>query len=447
MNKNNAFIEEILNDPSFTAEEQRVIRKFSQAAMRMANNTNVTNFETWNMLTVSSEAGVDLVYPKEGMVMVALWCIFYHYTRVHYPVARLKYQSVGAFLANYRGRFTDYDAHGQEQLKDVANWLNVMFKILPPRKNKGLAIQVIPRLVEGWGVKYVTGSGQTKATADRVYIFEIEGDVQPCHRGGRMAVTAPLRKPQTPSSKKRVIKKTHPSPKSSRPADKKAKKGTHPHSPSHASLSTRVLTRRSSRDTLSTDCLDQLAFSSSFTSALGDTGLFTFPDGVEYPEADTMDDAESPRSIAAAHPHASASASSASASAGGAGAVEHGGLHLAANGALGGALGGAHFQPLFDFGTLGAAGKVGLAPPMLKRAYSWESTSGEREKEASDASENQANKAAFAPVPTQLPTIERTVSSGPLKDFLFDSYLSTTSASTSMTTLRDSGKSTILGME
>lgn len=37
--------------------------------------------------------------------------------------------------------------------------------------------------MEGWQTKYVTGSGQTKATASRVHIFEKEGNITPHHRG------------------------------------------------------------------------------------------------------------------------------------------------------------------------------------------------------------------------------------------------------------------------
>eukprot|EP01035_Chromulina_nebulosa_P018498 gene18498-24215_t len=61
--------------------------------------------------------------------------------------------------------------------------MSLLFKIIPARKNKGLVIQVIPKLVEGWDVKYITGSGQTKATAHRVRIFETEGEIQAFHRG------------------------------------------------------------------------------------------------------------------------------------------------------------------------------------------------------------------------------------------------------------------------
>lgn len=61
--------------------------------------------------------------------------------------------------------------------------MNVFFNYVPAKKNKGLILQVIPRLIEGWKVKYITGSGQTVATKDRVHIYETEGHVKPFHRG------------------------------------------------------------------------------------------------------------------------------------------------------------------------------------------------------------------------------------------------------------------------
>ena len=44
-------------------------------------------------------------------------------------------------------------------------------------------MSVVPRHVEGPNAQYITGSGQTQATADRVLIYETEGDVKPIRRG------------------------------------------------------------------------------------------------------------------------------------------------------------------------------------------------------------------------------------------------------------------------
>lgn len=61
--------------------------------------------------------------------------------------------------------------------------MQLMFAMVPAKKNKGLSITVVPKVVEGCRVKYITGSGQTSATADRVHIYEHEGHVKPYQRG------------------------------------------------------------------------------------------------------------------------------------------------------------------------------------------------------------------------------------------------------------------------
>lgn len=52
-----------------------------------------------------------------------------------------------------------------------------MLRYIPARKNKGLILTVVPKHVEGQQSRYVTGSGQTEATKDRVHIYELEGGV------------------------------------------------------------------------------------------------------------------------------------------------------------------------------------------------------------------------------------------------------------------------------
>ena len=41
---------------------------------------------------------------------------------------------------------------------------------------------MVPKFVEGFTATYITGSGQTRQTADRVKIYEREGNVQPAKR-------------------------------------------------------------------------------------------------------------------------------------------------------------------------------------------------------------------------------------------------------------------------
>jgi hypothetical protein len=66
----------------------------------------------------------------------------------------------------------------QEKLRLTANWMDLAFYVLPSKNNKTFILNLIPRVVEGRGVKYITGSGQTKPTTDRVTLFRGEGQCE-----------------------------------------------------------------------------------------------------------------------------------------------------------------------------------------------------------------------------------------------------------------------------
>ena len=162
-----------------------------------------TNKENWNMDDVKEAAEISRHYFKESPMNVAYWVLFFALASEHYPVEQLKYQNVPSFLEAYEGRLNDIRSTEQEMLKDEANWFNIVSILLPPTKNKGLSMQVVPHLVEGWHTKYITGSGQTEATKLRVHIFEKEGGVKPEGRGGGLKKTA-----KKTTKKKTTIKAT-----------------------------------------------------------------------------------------------------------------------------------------------------------------------------------------------------------------------------------------------
>ena len=179
MTTKNQLVNDILNDTSLM---QPTVKIFVDAANAMVKNAE---YEKWNFEAVLNAAGIEKIWTKESYMSVALWVLFFAIIGEHYPTARLKYQTMEAFLEAYEGHFSDTDPAEQEMLKNEANWFNVVSVLLPPRMSKGLTIQVVPRLVEGWQAKYVTGSGQTETTKRRVYIFEKEGGVLPLVREGR----------------------------------------------------------------------------------------------------------------------------------------------------------------------------------------------------------------------------------------------------------------------
>lgn len=93
----------------------------------------------------------------------------------------LKYKSTNDFLHSYPD-FCDREPNELAILHENANWMNILFLIIPAKKNKGLALDVVPKFVEGFSASYITGSGQTRQTADRVKIYEREGNVSPAKR-------------------------------------------------------------------------------------------------------------------------------------------------------------------------------------------------------------------------------------------------------------------------
>ena len=196
-------IEDILNDTSLV---QSALKNFVDSAKEMVQNAIVSNnYESWNFDAVLHAAEIAKNNWDKGSLMnVALWILFFAITGEYYPTEQFKYQNVQAFLKAYEGRFDGMEPEEQEMLKNEANWFNVVSTLLPPSKNKGLTMQVVPRLVEGWQAKYVTGSGQTEATNRRVYIFEKEGRVIPCGRGGCQKSTNPPQKKKTSKAAKKT---------------------------------------------------------------------------------------------------------------------------------------------------------------------------------------------------------------------------------------------------
>ena len=120
---------------------------------------------------------------EEFTVLVALWVVFLRAMKMHLGSnAKFKYESLQSFLHAYEGSFDKVDLKEQLKLFETANWMAILLPMLVAKKSKGLVLQVIPKMLEGFGVKYVTGSGQSKATSNRVRIFEHEGNVQPCKK-------------------------------------------------------------------------------------------------------------------------------------------------------------------------------------------------------------------------------------------------------------------------
>lgn len=107
-------------------------------------------------------------------------------------VFHFKYETSEDFLRAYNYSFIDLDQSEIVNLFFTANWMSLLFGTVDPRGNKGLAMSVIPKVIEGFHIKYSTGGGQSAQTAARVRIYETEGMVRPHERPTRksMAINA-----------------------------------------------------------------------------------------------------------------------------------------------------------------------------------------------------------------------------------------------------------------
>lgn len=134
-----------------------------------------------NIVDFLNEHEIELnVLTERGQLVIVMFMEFFNYLE-HVEHVSPKYDDLEYFLSKYE-KFREYSQTTQEILMATANWISIILKFIPAKKNKGLIICVVPKYVEGLQTRYVTGSGQTHATNDRVYIYEVEGNVVRAHR-------------------------------------------------------------------------------------------------------------------------------------------------------------------------------------------------------------------------------------------------------------------------
>lgn len=177
---------DITMDPTLSSAEKQSIAKFRALVETILESQNPpgSDWKNISMFQLCESVGIDLSsLPKEGQMLSGLWVIVLRGIRKYMKDEDLKYPSFEAFEAAYPDAFPKDDEAERRKLWQVANWMHILFELIPAKKNKGLSMLVVPRFVEGWHVKYVTGSGQTHYTANRVKVFETEGETKAAHRG------------------------------------------------------------------------------------------------------------------------------------------------------------------------------------------------------------------------------------------------------------------------
>ena len=98
--------------------------------------------------------------PKDSYLSCAIWLSFLSINAEEIVSSSpIKYKTIEDFKACYD--FSDHTLMKGELLKlyQIANWMNIFFQFVPAKKNKGLCMQVVPKLVEGTYVP--TGKNET----------------------------------------------------------------------------------------------------------------------------------------------------------------------------------------------------------------------------------------------------------------------------------------------
>jgi len=107
-----------------------------------------------------------------------IWAIYVwilHLLKLYLRPEDFKYTSMyGDYREVYSDKFDSQTEEEQTKLFHTANWMVIFFQLVPPMHNKIMAINVVPKFLEGWEVKYTTGKGMTRATKNRYEIIHIE---------------------------------------------------------------------------------------------------------------------------------------------------------------------------------------------------------------------------------------------------------------------------------
>jgi len=176
----------MMNDPTLSSEEKRCLEKFRRVVDDRFRSlgSDIDPVRDLVLADLATCIGLDLGnVHKDGTLLCALWYVILEAIKKIIKVRDMKFPTLDSFLTAYEDRFSSEPEPEKIVLWQTANWMSLLFKMITARKNKGLAMQVIPKVCEGWDAKYITGSGQTKATANRVHVFETEGSVKPNERG------------------------------------------------------------------------------------------------------------------------------------------------------------------------------------------------------------------------------------------------------------------------
>ena len=100
----------------------------------------------------------------------------------HPEVCSYKYIDNNALIARYPEFESTSRSSDLDKLRGFANFMNFTFYFVTAKLNRQHVFNIVTRITEGKDVRYVTGTGKTQSTSDRVLIYNREGGILPKSR-------------------------------------------------------------------------------------------------------------------------------------------------------------------------------------------------------------------------------------------------------------------------
>ena len=103
-------------------------------------------------------------------------------------------------------QFCGSDIYLEEKKKlfEFCNCVRFLLFLIPAKNNKEHILDLVTRVVEGYSVRYITGTGMTKETRRRYEIIHIEGNLTKMVRPERR-VDKSLKPPKIPKKRGRPL--------------------------------------------------------------------------------------------------------------------------------------------------------------------------------------------------------------------------------------------------
>ena len=132
--------------PEDRIDKAAVLELFRVAAEQRAVKGISPTEHDWNLVSVAEEAGINLFhFSRDADFLNQIWVVFLTIMRDRMQAGdaalRLKYADLAAFHEVYP-QFAALAEQEQRNLFESANWMAVLFTMIPAAKNKGLVLQV-----------------------------------------------------------------------------------------------------------------------------------------------------------------------------------------------------------------------------------------------------------------------------------------------------------------